>query len=71
MTLSHCEKCEVNLNVHVLMWIFDALNSVQVRFDPESIVQKTVTMKGMDRAARLAMLPKHENFCVDLTESNV
>jgi hypothetical protein len=51
------------------MWIFDALNSVQVRFDPEGIKYKT--MKGMDRAARLAMLPKHEIFCVDLTESNV
>jgi hypothetical protein len=48
------------------MWIFDALNSVQVRFDPEGIKHKT--MKGMDRAARLA---KHEIFCVDLTESNV
>ena len=51
------------------MWIFDALNSVQVRFDPESIVHKT--MKGMDRAARLAMLPKHQIFCVDLTESKL
>jgi hypothetical protein len=48
---------------------FVALNYVQVRFDPESIVHKT--MKGMDRAARLAMLPKHEIFCVDLTESKL
>jgi len=42
---------------------------VQVRFDPEGIKHKT--MKGMDRAARLAMLPNHEIFCVDLTEGKM
>jgi hypothetical protein len=51
------------------MWTFqvDVLSSVQFRFDPESIIHKT--MKGMKRAARLAMLPIHELFCVDLTET--
>jgi hypothetical protein len=38
---------------------------MKVRCDPESIKHKT--MKGMDRAARLAMLPEYEIFCVDLT----
>ena len=38
---------------------------VQVRFDTTRMHK---TMKGMDRAARLAMLPDHEIFCADLTE---
>jgi hypothetical protein len=42
---------------------------MQVRFDPESIHHKT--MKGMDRAARLAMLPEYEIFSVDLTEGTM
>ena len=60
--MTHCERSCWDF----WMWIFDALNSVQVRFDPEGIKHKT--MKGMDRAARLAMLPDHEIFCADLTE---
>ena len=39
--------------------------TVQVRFDTTGMHR---TMKGMDRAARLAMLPDHEIFCADLTE---
>ena len=42
---------------------------MQVRFDPACIKHKT--MKGMDRAAKLAMLPTHEIYCVDLTESEM
>ena len=38
---------------------------VQVRFETTGMHK---TMKGMDWAARLAMLPDHEIFCVDLTE---
>ena len=45
------------------------LNSMQVRFDLESIQHKTV--KGMDRTARLAMLPEYEIFSVDLTEDTI
>jgi len=40
----------------------------QVRFSPDDISHKT--MKGMDRAAQLAMLPDYEIFCVDLTEGS-
>ena len=39
--------------------------TVQVRFDTTGMHR---TMKGMDRAARLAMLPDHEIFWADLTE---
>jgi hypothetical protein len=49
------------------MEIFDELSYVQVRFDPASMKHKT--MKGIDSAAKLAMLPQHEIFCVDLTQS--
>jgi hypothetical protein len=42
---------------------------MQARFDPGSIRHKT--MKGIDRAALLAMLPKYEIFSVDLTEGTV
>jgi len=38
----------------------------QVRFSPEDIQYKT--MKSMDKAARLAMMPDYEMYCVDLTE---
>ncbi len=38
---------------------------VQVRFDTTGMHR---TMKGMDRAARLAMMPDHEIFYADLTE---
>ena len=38
----------------------------QRRFDPESIHFKT--MKTMDRAARLAMMPDYEMYSVDLKE---
>ncbi len=37
-----------------------------MRFNPEEITHKT--MKTMDHAARLAMLPDYEIYCVDLTE---
>ena len=39
---------------------------VQVRFDPSGLQYKT--MKSMDKAARLAMMPDYEMYCVDLTE---
>ena len=39
--------------------------TVQVRFDTTGMHR---TMKGMDRAARMAMLPDHEIYCADLTE---
>ena len=39
--------------------------TMQVRFDTTGMHR---TMKGMDRAARLAMLPDHEIYCADLTE---
>jgi hypothetical protein len=41
----------------------------QVRFQPEGILHKT--MKCMDRAARLAMLPDYDIYWVDLKEGNV
>ena len=40
--------------------------TMQVRFNPEDIQFKT--MKTMDRAARLAMMPDYEMYCVDLKE---
>ena len=40
--------------------------NMQVRFNPEDIQFKT--MKTMDRAARLAMMPDYEMYCVDLKE---
>ncbi len=40
--------------------------AVQVQFDPSGIQYKT--MKSMDKAARLAMMPDYEMYCVDLTE---
>ena len=40
--------------------------AVQVRFCPSDITYKT--MKSMDNAARLAMMPDYEMYCVDLTE---
>ena len=39
---------------------------VQVRFDPSGLQYKT--MKSMDKAARLAMMPDYEMYCVDLTQ---
>jgi hypothetical protein len=39
---------------------------MQVRFNPADIQHKT--MKTLDRAARLVMLPDCEIYCVDLTE---
>ena len=41
---------------------------VQVRFDPSSLQLEYKTMKSMDKAARLAMMPDYEMYCVDLTE---
>lgn len=40
--------------------------AVQVLFNPSGIQYKT--MKSMDKAARLAMMPDYEMYCVDLTE---
>ena len=42
---------------------------IQVRFDPSG--QQYKTMKSMDRAARLAMMPDYEMYCVDLTEGDL
>ena len=39
---------------------------VQVLFDPSGIQYKT--MKSMDKAARLAMMPEYEMYSVDLSE---
>ena len=39
---------------------------MQIRFNPADITAKA--MKTLDRAARLAMLPNCEIYCVDLTE---
>jgi hypothetical protein len=43
---------------------------MQMRFNPEDIQHKTMKIldRGQHRAARLAMLPDNEIFCVDLTE---
>ncbi len=39
-----------------------------MRFNPADITAKTI--KTLDRAARLAMLPDCEIYCVDLTEGS-
>ncbi len=39
---------------------------VKVRFDPSGLQYKA--MKSMDKAARFAMMPDYEMYCVDLTE---
>ena len=39
---------------------------IQVRFDPLGLQYKT--MKAMDRATRLAIMPDYEMYCGDLTE---
>jgi hypothetical protein len=44
----------------------DITTAWQVRFCPEDIHHKT--MKSMDKAARLAMMPDYEMFMVDLKE---
>ena len=41
---------------------------MQVRFSPEGIEHKT--MKSMDKAARMAMLPNYQIYCADLSEGN-
>ena len=41
-------------------------NNDYYRFDPSNIQYKT--MKSMDKAARLAMMPDYEMYSVDLTE---
>lgn len=51
------------------LYISDAVKYKQVRFQPEDFVHKT--MESMDRAARLAMLPDYDIYCVDLKEGNV
>jgi len=49
------------------LWcISHAVKYNQMRFHPQDIQYKT--MKSMDRAARLAMLPDCQIFCVDLKE---
>ena len=47
----------------------DEVTYQQIRFNPEEITHKT--MKTMDHAARLAMLPDYEIYCVDLTEGKI
>ena len=47
----------------------DAVKYTQLRFQPEGILHKT--MKTMDKAAWLAMLPDCDVFCVDLKEGNM
>ncbi len=51
------------------LYISDAVKYKQVRFQPEGILHKT--MKCMDRAARLAVLPDYDIYWVDLKEGNV
>ena len=51
------------------MYNSDAVKYTQLKFQPEGILQKT--MKTMDKAARLAMLPDCDIFCVDLKEGNM
>jgi hypothetical protein len=41
---------------------------MQVQFTPGDIVHKT--MKSMDKASRLALLPNHQIYCADLSEGN-
>ena len=43
------------------------ISCLQVRFEPQSINHKT--MKGLDRAAKQAMLSDYDFFSVNLTES--
>ena len=50
--------------LHAWLYISDTVKYTQVKFQPEGILHKT--MKTMDRAARLAMLPDCDIFCVDL-----
>ena len=47
----------------------DNIFNVQVCFNPEDIQFKT--MKTMDRAARLAMMPDYAIYCFDLEEGAV
>ena len=54
------------MSSHVLAYITFYL---QERFEPEGIRFKT--MKSMDKAARMAMMPDYEMFCVDLREGVV
>ena len=51
------------------LYISDAVKYKQMRFQPEGIFHKT--LKSMDRAARLAMLPDYDIYWVDLKEGNV
>ena len=51
------------------MYSSDAVKYTQLRFQPDGVFQKT--MKTMDKAARLAMLPDCDIFCVDLKEGNM
>ena len=51
------------------LYISDAVKYKQVKFQPKDFVHKT--MKSMDRAARLAMLPDYDMYWVDLKEGNV
>ena len=42
--------------------------AAQIQFYPSGLPYKT--MKSMDKAARLAMMPDYEMYCVDLSEGN-
>ena len=46
----------------------EVAHAVQIWFDASGLQYKT--MKSMDKAARLAMMPDYEMYCVDLSEGN-
>jgi hypothetical protein len=59
--LEHSSKFNAIIRANVLYFL-----TVQIRFRPADIQNKT--MKSMDKAARLAMMPEYEMYSVDLTE---
>ena len=59
--LGHSSRFNAIICANVLYFL-----AVQIRFSPADIQSKT--MKTMDKAARLAMMPDYEMYCVDLTE---
>jgi hypothetical protein len=59
--LVHSFKFNAIIRAKVLYFL-----AMQIRFSPPDIQNKT--MKSMDQAARLAMMPEYEMYCVDLTE---
>ena len=59
--VEHISKFHVIIRTNELYFL-----AVQIRFCPLDLQNKT--MKTMDKAARLAMMPEYEMYCVDLTE---